>query len=136
MPLWRASKREHCSFREVFRGGKRCRTRECRRARGCERLTDNADGLVIAVGGDLLERALCAVPRGLGTRAGRRPVGVNVSLDDEGLEEDRQKRGKAEGKPAPFQPGCSFRPVASAHPHGDVILYHRPCVQSGSDQND
>ncbi len=119
MQLWRTRKRERRCLGGVLDGGKRCGAGEGRGACGCESLADDANSLVV-IRRDVF--GVRGVSRKLIARADGR-VGVNVSLDDEGLQEDSEQRGKAKGQPAPNWRCRSSPLVASALPHGDVILY-------------
>ncbi len=114
----RARKRERRCLGGALENGKRCGAGECCGARGCESLADDANSLLV------IRRDVFGV-RGVSwkliARADGR-VAVNVSLDDKGLEEDSEKCGKTKGQPAPFWRCRSSLPVASARPHGDVIL--------------
>jgi hypothetical protein len=97
----RKRKRQHRCFGDVLYCGDRCRTGESRGPCGRQRLADHARGLMAAVSGNLLGGIVRGMSREFEARADWRRVGVDVGLDDEGLEEDGQKRRKAERQAAP-----------------------------------
>lgn len=68
----------------------------------------------------------------LDAQAGWDDGAVDVSLDDERLEQHRQQRNEHKHRPPPFDGGRMALAAASAPPeHGDVIVYRAPPGKPG-----